>query len=128
MVSRTSFLIVLIALLSPLIWNYRDQREYNYRTTSAQAANGMDITNKVVIVTGANTGIGKPTAKTLLSHGATVIMACLNKQKAEKAKKDIINDILSDENYKGDRQTLEHNLDIISLDLASCNSLNEFVT
>jgi nucleoside-diphosphate-sugar epimerase len=35
-----------------------------------------DMSRKVVIVTGANTGIGYYTAKHLLDMGATVILAC----------------------------------------------------
>lgn len=45
---------------------------------------------KIVIVTGANSGIGKVTALELARKGATVIMVCRNRQKGEQAMKELI--------------------------------------
>ncbi|KAH8373051.1 hypothetical protein KR009_011199 [Drosophila setifemur] len=45
-----------------------------------------DENGKVVIVTGANTGIGKETVRELARRGATVYMACRNMKKCEEAK------------------------------------------
>eukprot|EP01039_Chlorochromonas_danica_P009503 gene9503-10505_t len=44
-----------------------------------------DLRDKVVIVTGANTGIGKETARKLVSCGATVILACRDDSKGLEA-------------------------------------------
>ncbi|CAA7268672.1 unnamed protein product [Cyclocybe aegerita] len=48
-----------------------------------------DLTGKVVIVTGANTGVGKETAKALLAHNATVYVAARSKEKADQAIQDL---------------------------------------
>jgi NAD(P)-dependent dehydrogenase (short-subunit alcohol dehydrogenase family) len=48
-----------------------------------------DLTGKVMIVTGANTGIGKETAKVLLTHNAKVYVASRSQEKAEVAIKDL---------------------------------------
>jgi NAD(P)-dependent dehydrogenase (short-subunit alcohol dehydrogenase family) len=51
--------------------------------------NAKWMQGKVVLITGANTGIGKETAAQLASMGATVIMACRSQARAEKAMEDI---------------------------------------
>lgn len=50
----------------------------------------MNLDGKVYIITGANTGIGFETAKELVRMGATVIMACRDTNRANKARDDII--------------------------------------
>ncbi|CAM9848675.1 unnamed protein product [Discosporangium mesarthrocarpum] len=49
----------------------------------------IDMSDRVVIVTGANTGIGKQTALSLAGMGATVVMACRSMERGEGAKADI---------------------------------------
>ncbi len=44
---------------------------------------GTDLANKTFIVTGANTGIGKITARELAARGAHVILACRNEAKTD---------------------------------------------
>lgn len=44
----------------------------------------VSAANKVVIITGANTGLGKEAARLLAIKNATVIMACRDMEKCEK--------------------------------------------
>ena len=49
-----------------------------------------DLTGKIFLVTGANSGIGFEATKVFASKGALVIMGCRNIIKAKKAKEKII--------------------------------------
>jgi len=51
-----------------------------------------DLTGKVILVTGGNTGIGKETVKQLLAHNAKVYLAARNAQKANEAIADLKNE------------------------------------
>jgi retinol dehydrogenase-14 len=48
------------------------------------------MNEKISLVTGANSGIGKVTAKVLAAGGATVIMVCRNREKGEAARAEIV--------------------------------------
>ena len=52
------------------------QWQFDGRSTSDDVVKGIDLTGRTYIVTGANTGIGEPTARSLASAGARVIFAC----------------------------------------------------
>ncbi|XP_022107016.1 uncharacterized protein LOC110988085 [Acanthaster planci] len=72
------------------------------------------LSGKTVIVTGANTGIGKATALDLARRHARVILACRDIQKATKGAEDIR------------RSTRSEQLVVKHLDLASLISIREF--
>lgn len=55
-----------------------------------EGADGVDLSDKVVVVTGANSGIGKDLATYAAAKGAKLYMFCRSKERAEKAKKEIV--------------------------------------
>lgn len=50
----------------------------------------MDLANKLCVVTGANAGIGKETARIFASRGAYLVMICRNEERGLKARDEII--------------------------------------
>ncbi|EDW76307.2 uncharacterized protein Dwil_GK14729 [Drosophila willistoni] len=72
-------------------------------------------TGKVIIVTGANTGIGKETVRELARRGATVYMACRDMEKCEKARAEIV------------EETKNQMIFSRYLDLSSLDSIRKFV-
>lgn len=73
-----------------------------------------DQTDRVAVVTGANSGIGFETTKALADHGGTVIMACRNRSRADDAKRRV------QEAVQG------ADLHVEDLDLASVASIEAF--
>ena len=45
-----------------------------FETTTAEVIDGVDLSGMVVVVTGATTGLGRETARTLASAGAHVVV------------------------------------------------------
>ena len=72
------------------------------------------LPNKIVIITGANTGIGKENAIDHAKRGAKVYIACRDIKRGEDALKEIIRESGSD------------NVHFLQLDLASLSSVREF--
>jgi NAD(P)-dependent dehydrogenase (short-subunit alcohol dehydrogenase family) len=75
-----------------------------------------DLTGRVALVTGANSGIGYETAFALAEHGAHVVLACRNEEKARRAFDEMENDL--------DRSSLE----LLPLDLADLVSVRRAAT
>ncbi len=69
--------------------------------------------DKICVVTGANSGIGKVTALELAKMGATVVMVCRNREKGEKATEEII------------KATSNRSVHLIVGDLSSKASIHE---
>jgi len=51
--------------------------------TGLQVLHGRDLTDVVAVVTGANSGIGFETAKSLAFQGCTVVLACRDTLKGD---------------------------------------------
>lgn len=78
------------------------------------ADNIPNLTGKIIVITGANAGLGFESAKTLVAKGATVVMAVRNMNKGEKAKADIL-------------KIHPHvSLDLMKLDIGDLSSVREF--
>jgi NAD(P)-dependent dehydrogenase (short-subunit alcohol dehydrogenase family) len=69
---------------------------------------------KIVLITGANSGIGKETAKALARQGATIYMVCRSRKRGENAKKEII------------AYSKNPNVHVRLCDLASLGSIHEY--
>lgn len=83
------------------------------RTTDDVLA-GVDMTGRLVVVTGASTGLGEETARALAAHGATVVMAVRDPARGEAAAARIKSSV--------DDAALE----VRTLDLASLASVRRF--
>lgn len=64
---------------------------FNATSITNNVIKGIDLTEKIAIVTGGNTGIGLETTKTLASAGATVIVPARDIEKAKRNLADIAN-------------------------------------
>lgn len=75
-----------------------------------------DQHGRVVVITGANSGIGLETARELAGKGATVVMACRNMEKAQQAAADIY------QTYPEAQLSLHH------LDLDDLTTIDPFIS
>ena len=80
--------------------------DYYYRTYDAKP---------VILITGANAGIGKETAKILSSTNANVVMACRNITRSKPVLLEII------------KETGNNNVELMTLDLSDFNSIDTFI-
>ena len=96
-------------------------RKFNARSTGDQVMKNVDLSNKYAIITGCNSGLGKETARIMVSKGCTIIMACRNSKKAEKAKDEIIATFPSNK-----QESVSKQLILMKLDLGSLQSVFAF--
>lgn len=73
----------------------------------------MSMQGKVVVITGANTGIGFETAVGVAAQGATTVLACRNQAKAQTAAREVV------------QRTWNDDVHTVSLDLADLASVRK---
>lgn len=59
--------------------------EFGADTTTDEVLAGVDLTGRTVLITGASSGLGLETTRSLAAHGASVVMAVRDKEKGERA-------------------------------------------
>src|SRR5580698_4260790 len=87
-------------------------KTFGSESTTDQVLEGVNLSGKRVLVTGASAGLGVETARTLAAHGATVVGAARDLNKAKKATEVVRNDAKNG-----------GSLELIELDLASLKSV-----
>ncbi|XP_069677647.1 WW domain-containing oxidoreductase isoform X1 [Periplaneta americana] len=92
------------------------RQRFDGSTMALQVLHGRDLAGKVAIITGANTGIGFETARSMALHGCTVVFACRDAKKSQEAISKI----------KAER--VNASCEFIELDLARLHSVKTFVT
>uniref|UniRef100_A0A914UX67 WW domain-containing oxidoreductase n=1 Tax=Plectus sambesii TaxID=2011161 RepID=A0A914UX67_9BILA len=99
---------------SPSSSNANQPRQrFDASSKALQVLSGEDLTGKTVLITGANSGIGFETARSLAAHNAHIVMACRNISAAERAKLRI-----EEEKHSAE-------VDVILCDLASLASVRQ---
>ncbi|XP_066244150.1 retinol dehydrogenase 11 [Saccopteryx leptura] len=104
-------LLLLLLLLSLL---YIATPQIRKMLSSGVCTSTVQLSGKVAVVTGANTGIGKETTKELAQRGARVYIACRDVQKGELVAREI-------QTMTGNQQVL-----VRKLDLADTKSIRAF--
>ncbi|KAF7709781.1 dehydrogenase/reductase SDR family member 12 [Silurus meridionalis] len=103
------------------IWFVKGLREYTRSGYEAAAKHfidsdlDLDVSSRSFVITGANSGIGKATALEIAKRGGTVHMVCRNKERADEAKKQIV------------EQSKNENVHVHIVDMLSPRGLWEFV-
>jgi len=75
-----------------------------------------DLSGRICVVTGGNSGIGKETARALARQGATVVLACRDAERGEAARREIAGD------------TGNPNVELMMVDLASQSAIRGFAS
>lgn len=91
------------------------RQRFDANSTAFQVLHGQDLSDKVAVITGANTGIGFETARSLSYFGCRVLLACRSKEKATEAI----------EKIHKDRESAGERCSFVPLDLCSMHSVKQ---
>ncbi|XP_055989872.1 retinol dehydrogenase 11 [Sorex fumeus] len=106
-------MILLLLLVVPILL-YIAAPQIRKMLSNGVCTSTVQLPGKVVVITGANTGIGKETAKELAQRGARIYLACRDVKKGELVAKEI-------QTVTGNQQVL-----VRKLDLADTKSIRAF--
>lgn len=107
--STVTVVCALVFALGVIFWLFRMWMQGTFYSRDTR------VDGKVVLITGANTGIGFYTAIELVRRGAKVYIACRSPERGEPARLEII------------KQSASSNVHFLQLDLASMKSIRAFV-
>ena len=63
--------------------------DYGRSTTTDEVLEGVDLTGRRVVITGAATGLGRESARALASHGATVTVLARSEERVAEARAEL---------------------------------------
>jgi len=89
-------------------------RSFGFESTTDDVLEGVDLTGKHILVTGASAGLGLETTRALAAHGAEVTMAVRDLTKGTAAMEQILDEVP------------DATLDLRQLDLADLSSIRTF--
>lgn len=92
------------------------RQRFDASSTALQVLHGRDFNGKLAVITGANSGIGYETARSLARHNCDVVFACRNLDSAKEA----IDKITKE------KQICRDKLEALPIDLSSLQSVEYF--
>jgi dehydrogenase/reductase SDR family protein 12 len=111
-----------------LLLGLKDFAKRGYENHSKKFDNealNVDLTGKIAVVTGANSGLGKHVASELFKRGATVHMLCRDEIRGEQARQDILS--LVKTSALAENQVDENLLKLQKVDISDLKRVREFV-
>ena len=120
------FLYILVVIIAIIVYqcvSFFGKIPFNKSPDPLTTLNPLSFnfnSNKIILITGANTGIGQETAEILSLTGATVVIGSRSIKRGKIAKQQIIeiNKNITDKSL---------NIDVMKLDLSSISSIDSFI-
>lgn len=110
-------------------FGFKDYTKRGYEKNSKNFNNealNVDLTGKIAIVTGANSGLGKYVTTELFRRGATVHMLCRDETRGEQARQDILSQVKT--SFTAENKEVDVNLlKLHKVDISDLKRVKEFV-